>query len=507
MPNVVTATPLKKGNSRVFLIENRAGPTHVPQFLSFAMAGAFEQPLGDVTRIEVPSPNQYGQYEVADEFQGAIENATLPLTMQSQFAISALYDVSRRRCPYDIQVHIGDCEDPSDFDKGWKLILFLESARSSTYKTDDLGSLTSGDEDKVTEEVDTSSRTAYFGAWMSFVKRGEASVTSSIVAISVCDKPNCGECGSASNGCEIVLAVSDPAGSSPGLKPEVFYTQDGYTTIGQRTITSFDIGENPDDATCVGSDFVVVSSDSLSMHIADKDDILDAAETWQEVATGFVAAKGPVAIVSVSPSKTWIAGQGGYIYFTGSPRNGVSVQDAGVATTQDLNAIDALNARYVVAVGDSNAVIYTENGQDWSSVTGPSVGVNLLSIALRSDSEWWVGTADGKLYYTLDKGAHWYENAFNGSGSGEVKKIVWASDSVGFVAHNTGTEGRLLRTVSGGNSWYVLPEGTTGTVPANAAINDLAVCLQEVNMLYAGGAATGGVDGVIIKGSPASVSV
>lgn len=507
MTSTIVANPLKKGNSRVFLIENRAGPTHVPLFLSFAVAGAFEQPLGDVTRIEVPSPNQYGQYEVAGEIQGAIENATLPITYQMQFAISTLQQVARKRCAFDIQVHFGDCEDPSDFDRGWKIILAMEKARSTTYKTDELGSLVSGDEDKVTGETDASALTAYWIGQMSFAKRAESAVTSAIVALSVCDKPNCGECGAASDGCSIVLAVSDPAGSSPGLLPEVIYTSDGYTSSGQRTITTFAVGENPDDAACVGSDFVVVSSDSLSMHVADKDDLINASETWQEIATGFVATKGPKAIVSVSPRETFIVGQGGYIYTTTYPRDGVTVQDAGVATTQNLNAVDALNGNYVVAVGDSNSVVFTENGgNSWSSVTGPSVGVNLVTIAMRSVSEWWIGTAGGKMFYTLDKGQHWTEKTFNGSGSGTVKKIVWASDTVGFMAHNSGTAGRIFRTVSGGNTWYVLPEGTSGSMPTNGAINDLGVCLQEVNNLYAGGAATGGVDGVIIKGTPSATS-
>jgi photosystem II stability/assembly factor-like uncharacterized protein len=505
--NLITDTPLKRGNSRVFLIENQAGPTHVPIFLSFGMAGSFEQPLGDVSRIEVPSSNQYGQYSVAGEIPGAVENATLPITYQSQFAISRLWQVSKRRCPYDLQVHFGDCEDPSDFDKGWKLILAMERARSTTFKTDDLGSLISGDEDKVTEEMDASALRAYYIGQMSFAKRAESDVTSAIVAIAVCDKPNCGECGSSSDGCQVVLSVSDPAGSSPGLLPEVIYTADGYTSSNFRMITTFAVGDNPDDATCVGSYFVVVSADSGGMHVAVKDDILNAAETWQLITNGFVALKGPQAIVSVSSRETWIVGKGGYIYFSSSPTDGVSVQDAGVATTQDLNDIDAINSRYLVAVGAANAVVYTTNGGDsWSSVTGPAPATVLNTVAMRSASEWWVGSAAGKMYYTLDKGQHWTEKTFNGSGSGSLKRIVWASDTVGFAIHNTGTKGRILRTVSGGNSWYVMPESVSEVLPANVQLNALAVCLEEVNVLYAGGLATGSADGVIIKGTPSAIS-
>jgi photosystem II stability/assembly factor-like uncharacterized protein len=122
---------------------------------------------------------------------------------------------------------------------------------------------------------------------------------------------------------------------------------------------------------------------------------------------------------------------------------------------------------------------------------------------MRSKDEWWVGTAGGELWYTKDRGQHWTEKNFNGSGSGTVDAIAWATDSVGFMAHTTaGAVGRILRTISGGNSWYVSPESASDVLPTNAGILALGLCVQEANVLYAGGKATGAVDGIIIKGTP-----
>jgi hypothetical protein len=496
-----TAVALKRGMTRVFVIENQAGPTHVPYFLDFGVAGAFEQAFGDIKRIEVPSPDQYGQYEVVGEITGAIENAKLPLTYQTKVAVSYLFELARKRCPYDIQVHAGSCEDPRDFDAGWEIILNLERARSTNFKTEDLGSLTSGDEEKVTEESEASAIRAYYIAPMSFSKRAEADVTSSVIAVNVCDKPSCGECGTATDGCQIVFAVMDPAGSSPGLKPEVVFTSNGYLSDSITAITTFAIGDNPDDAACVGPYYVVVSADSGGYHVALKDAILTVTDVWQKITSGFVALKGPQAITSLSPRDTWIAGKGGYIYFTDSPLSGVVVQDAGSATTQDLNDIDAYDTNHVVAVGAANAVVFTENGVTWQSRVGPAVGVVLNCVAMRGTEEWWVGTATGKLFYTLNKGLTWTEKLFSGSGAGSVAEIKWASDTVGFMAHNTGTAARILRTISGGYTWYVAPERASSTMPTALSFAALAVCLQEVNVVYAGGLATGGVDGVLVKGS------
>lgn len=494
--------PSIRGDSRVFIIKYQAGPEHVPDFMDWAAAGGVEQSVGDSTRIEVPSVTEYGAYDVVGEIPGAVENATISIMFQDRHSLSTILDLARRRCPLDLQIHVGRCKDPRDFDGGWDKIRVLEAARVTKYATDEEGSLASGDNDKVTETDDFSALNFYEIVPLTYAARAGNSVTSEVKVVVVCDKPSCGECGEPSSGCEKVYAVLGPAGSSPGLKPSVVYSDDGLTSDAVSSITTFDVGNDPFDADCVGTNLVVTDPTGLLLHYADLEDILDGTAVWASTATGLVAAKGPQGIDSYSPRDTWIVGKGGYIYFTTDPTNGVTVQDAGVATTQDLNAVFAFSINLVVAVGNSNAVVFTENGGDaWSSVTGPVPGVNLLSIAVRTESEWWVGANNGKLYYTIDKGSHWTEKTFPGSGSGSVRDIVWASDTVGYLAHKTTTPtGRILRTISGGYSWYVAPEGQA-TMPAGGGFNSLAVCIKEPNVVYAGGLATGGIDGILVKGS------
>jgi len=53
-----------------------------------------------------------------------------------------------------------------------------------------------------------------------------------------------------------------------------------------------------------------------------------------------------------------------------------------------------------------------------------------------------------------------------------------------------------LRTIDGGYSWYVMPEGA-GTIPTNAGVTALAVC-EDPNVLFATGAASAG-DGILLK--------
>lgn len=496
----------KRGNSRVFSIKYGAGPGRTPVYHGWAMAGALSVSLGDVTRIEAPSPLQYGKYDVVDETRGAQENATLPITLIYPRDKSEVLALARARCSLDIQVHIGACQSPTDFDFGWtdgKVIVF-ENAHITTYNTTELGALESGDDSKVDEEIEISALEFYEVLPQVFTSRAADEVEQEIIAISVCDTPSCGDCDDPSDGCQKVFALSAPAGSSPGKLPEVVFTNDGFVSdFRQVAVNTLAIGEDPDDAACVGDYYVIVSNAGAGVEYATITDMFNAvANPFTENTGGIVASKEPNAISSVSPRHTWIVGDGGYVYFADDPIKTLVVQDAGVATTQNLNDVYAFNTQVVVAVGESNAVIYTLNGSTWQAVTGPdTVGTpGLDAVALRSEDEWWVGTDDGKVYYTTDKGQNWTEHT-GITGYSAITDIDWATSVVGSVVGTIASgAGVVWRTISGGNTWYISPEGPE-TLTTNLGLNALAFCQDDANTIFLGGEGAVAGDGIIIKGT------
>ena len=141
-------------------------------------------------------------------------------------------------------------------------------------------------------------------------------------------------------------------------------------------------------------------------------------------------------------------------------------------------------------------------GTTWAPITGPNPGVNLNAVWMRGKDEWFIGDAGGQLWYTIDGGNTWTEKTFTGSGAGVIRDIKFINGTVGYMAHDTGTPaGRILRTVDGGYSWYVLPEGDT-VLPANDRINAVAPCSEaDPNTVYGGGLADDAVDGIIVKGA------
>ncbi len=489
--------------SRVWLIPFTAGPENVPGYEGLAKAQSANVPRGDVTPIHIPDPDAYGNFLVAGKVQG--ERALPNLGVMWRYTAdgrSVLDRFVRNNCEHDVQIHMGVCQDPQSFNEGWDKVLILERATPTDWSTTDLGALAPADRALVDETIPFTGEDMYHVYPILIAEQAATEVVQEVIASIICDEVTCGACGIPSNGCDVAFFLTLTAGGSPGLPAEVIFTQDGGTVYADTNVTTLAANQDPNDMACVGINLVIVSEDSESLHYAPIADILAGTEVWTEVTTGFVVTNGPLAIWSESVRHTWIVAENGYIYFTQGPTASVEVQDPGVATTENLNDVHAYDIRNVVAVGANNAVVLTRNGGDtWSTITGPNPATVLNTVFLRGVDEWWIGDAGGQLWYTLDGGTTWTEKTFPGSGAGVVRDIKFPTPTVGYMAHDTAVPaGRILRTIDGGFSWYVTPEGNTA-IPPNDRINDVAPCEADPNIVYGGGLADDAVDGIIVKGS------
>lgn len=487
--------------SRVFVIEDTAGPGNAPEYEGLWKAGAAGWPQGDITRVKIPDANRYGSFITVGKVRGEQGNPTLNIMARYTKDLSDLLRIVRKGCDSDIQVHMGLCQNPQDFNGGWDKILVLTKALPTNYSTDDLGALSDSERAVVNEEVPFSGEDLFEIIKIGLQEQAKAQTVQEVVDITICDTISCGLCGIPSDGCQRVFALTMTAGGSPGLSAEVVYTDDGGATWNDTNITTLAANEDPSAIACVGIYVVVVSNESNSLHYAETADILNGTDIWAEAITGFVVGGEPNDIFSAGPTQTWIVGDGGYVYFTDDPTAGVDVQTAGDATVQDLNAIHGYDALNLVAVGAANAVIVTRNGgTTWASITGPAVGVILNTVWMKSEDEWFIGTAGGRLFYTQDGGVSWTEKTFSGSGAGQVRDIAFVNNTVGYMAHSTAAPaGRIFRTIDGGFSWYLLPEGT-GSIPENDYVAALAVC-EDPNVVFGAGLGGNAIDGFIVKGA------
>jgi photosystem II stability/assembly factor-like uncharacterized protein len=466
-------------------------------------AGAVSFGLGDVEKIEVPDAAQFDRFVEVGTVRGSKERATITLTGRyARDLKSELLRLANRECQLDVQINFGACTDPTDYNTFEKKIV-LESANLTNWETEDLGALGSDERDKVDESVEVSARDVYEIVPVSFTEKAGDVITNELVDVVICDQASCGDCDVESTGCQRIYAISLAAGGSPSTPPDLVYSLDEGVTWYAHDIDTMTNSEDPDGVHCLGANLFVISEDTESLHYVAKSSITTTADpAFAEVSTGFASGGGPRA-VDVGQSKAFIVGAGGYIYSTEDITTGVTVLDAGTLYTDSYNDVSALSDSFAVAVGDNGRIVKTENGTSWATVT-PSpvgVGVHLNAVLVRSKLAWLIGTAGGQLYYTVDGGTTWTEKLFPGSGSGQVRDIVKANDTVLYMAHDTTAPlGRVLRSSNGGYDWVVAPEGV-GTLPASDRINALAACGDDPDMVVGVGLGDNASDGFLILGS------
>src|SRR3990170_2745956 len=448
------------GESRVWLAEFGAGPGHAFVYQGCMKIGDTSWPQGDITRIECPSPDRRNEFVEVAAVQGAQERVSTELMGRYPRDISTLLELTRRRCRFDIQVHVGRCKSPQDYLGGWDKIKVYREATVTEWSDENAGAIESGEQNPTNETGAISAKDLYEIVPIAFAEKAKTEVVREVVAAVICDSASCGDCENPSKGCEKAFFLMGGTGATPGTKPAVVFTGDGGVTWGVSYVDSMFSDETPTGLACVGGYLVAISETTTGLHYASIDEILAGTETWVEMTTGFVG-----------------------------------------ATSQDLADIAALDGRNVVAVGASNAVVFTDNGGvTWQSVTGPSVGVNLTAVVMLGASLWLVGNANGALYFTENAGVSWTQISLPGTPT-RIRDIKFVDDVVGYLAFDAaGPAGRIARTVDGGATWYILPEkAVSGVIPANDRINEIAVCRDNVNLIFAGGLSDLSTDGIIIK--------
>jgi hypothetical protein len=496
--------PAKNAYSRVFLIERRARGDRAPVYHSSLIAGAVEQSFGDIEKIEVPDPDKYGEFQEIGDIRGGEERATTSLSGRYAADLaSELLRLAKIKCASDVQVHFGACQNPSDFNNFSKAII-LENAQLSSVSTDELGALESGDAAAVNESAEISASNWYEILPLQFTERASAVVANEVVDIALADTIGCGECEDESDGCQKIYAVTLTAPGSPSTPADLLYSPDGGVTWYATDIDG--LGADDADAVAVVGDYVVAISNAAGgHHYLAKSELAGLVNGTSDptfsatITSGYNGSGAPADIWSLGTT-AFIVGDGGYIYKMTDATGTVTVLDAGSATSEDLGAVHAKSTSLALAGGANGAVVYTLDGAAWTSVAVAPAAATINAVWMRGSREFWVGTAGGQVFYSTDQGASWTEKTFNGSGSGVVHDLAFATDSVAYISHATsGAAGRLLRSYDGGYSFNVLPE-SVGTLPANDRLTAIAVCGNDANFIVAGGLADDAADGIILRG-------
>lgn len=481
--------------SRVFLLEDGANGSGVPVYEGLWKAGAVSWNFGDIKLVREPDPNRYGGFLTVGKIPGDIGMPQLPITARYSTDLSDLLRLARKGCDQDLQIHFGECRNPQDFDGGWDKIGVLERAKLISYTTGMLGALEPGERALVDETVPFHGENYYEIKRLTFEETGQSEVISEIVDIVVCDQVSCGACGITSDGCSVLFAAGIDAAGSPSTSPYVLFSLDGGKTW---TVADDELAGTPLAIACVGPNLIVLETGGVIEFAPLANIVAGTVVAWQTL-TITDGGQVPTCIFSAGPRDTWFGGTGGYIWFTTDPTQGATVQDAGSATSNPIVSISGADNHNILA-GGLDLVFTNNGGLTWQLIPDPS-GSTYQTVFAKNENEWWLGDLIGGVYYTRDGGLTFTSKTYPGKSASPVKDIRFVTGAVGYMIHNLGTSGVILRTINGGSSWYVLPEGSA-TMPNSYKLDKLAIC-GDANKVFAGGLGLGAThtDGIILVGA------
>lgn len=490
-------------NHRVWYVEGGVHPTRPPELLAL---GKFStdptKAIGEDSRITAPDPNNFSRDIQIGTVKATEERATLSIAIRNTTQESILMRWKNKGCAVDIYALSGKCGNPQDFTDGGEKMVFFEDTRIGSHGFENFGAFGRDEDNATNESVDMTSNDYWEFLKLGQEQIGGAVTTREIFTIDVYIGNDCENC---PEPCDRVLATMAGSDATPGTQPVLLFSGNGGETFSQDTISTMFSNEAVTGSAIIGGDLVLITNQGNELHYTDIELVYDLTNVWQQVDDGFVGNgvnDGPNAISSADARNTWIVADNGYIYFVKNHKVGVTVQDAGVLTTEDLQDVHAHDAENVLVVGDNNTVIYTKNGgETWKSITGPSVGVNLGACWEWDSETWFIGEGvggTGKLWLTVNSGQSWSEVDMPASYN-RIYKIEFISQAEGYISAQSGGQSFVLRTLTAGNEWVVLPEGKQGVSVDNTFLPDLAVCNKFGNTVFAAGIADNGTAGIILK--------
>lgn len=487
----------KSGQFRIFVQPAGSSPKNPYLYVGCLNLGGFQEDLGTGEPIYCPSSEVPGGYDIVDTTSPPPSPPTSDFTQHmSRILNDFWWDLRKRRCEFNLIVKGSNCARPDDLDDFQGKII-VKNTKLTAFNT---GSFNGLAEDAVID-ITGSLLIKDFDRFlpMTFGEVADASTFAEVLDGVYADKIQCGNCGEQSDGCQKAYVLTATIAASPSLSSQIVFTNDAWSTHDTDDINSLATGIGNALAQ-VGTRIVVVSETDLAHHYKQQSAIdAGTSGSWTRVAAGYVAAKGPRAIWSKSPSQTYIAAAGGYVYFMANPAAAVTVLTDGSVTTQVLNDIRG-KGRTIVAVGASNAVIVSRNGgQTWTLLTGPAVGIVLNTVDVINELIWFIGAANGKSYFTTNGGTTWVENTPD-SAITNVNKIRFADEIVGYMVVEISGGVRVYRTADNGYSWHDEAPYVDG-VPAAANYNFITPCPNNYNVTLAGGLKAVVTDGLIALGA------
>lgn len=480
--------------ARTFLFPNGVAACNVrPIYGDCFSVDGLTQDGGDVTDIECPDPLQYGKFKKIGFTRGQVGRVTTTLqrhmTLEDLAILRSIFDGG---CPVDVHFHWGLCTDPTAFNQ-YMQAWILEEVVPTSWSTDPLIALTSGDRAPVNESLDISATNFYqIKAELNYSKRAATLTTVPILSITICSNKSCGgdACPPAS-GCDKVYALDNVG--------DILVSLDSGGTWIKVNIPAVTGTPAPLDVVCLGPSVAIFYADGTIGYLPRNDLDRNVTTAWVALPTAvptvalatiimansIATLSGPMAIVGESD---------GSIYQVDDQFN-VTLLDNTSASGVQVNAATAKDD-LILYVGNAGLVMVQRPGSNLVSkvLTAPTA-VNLFAAVVKTRNNWIVAGAGGEMWCTNDGGCTWDQISGSAIGVDTItdmcannRHVIWASAG-----------GSIYRSIDGGSTWVLEPNGSTSCRVAAASLGDvtkLGCCVFDHNRII--GVGTAGVGAGLI---------
>ena len=452
--------------------------------------------VGSIDPVWVHDPNRIGAYKLVSRSITPPDLASATVITREKHG--AVPRALMRGCTFNAYELTGVCGDLANFLAGWTDYVLIYSGAITTSVDGGTRSSFDGD-DPIENSQDVTLSAVYPIGPLGFGEGAATQVDQEVVDIVFGPGVACDDC---ANGDQWIYAVTASSGvASPGLPAEIIYSTDKGLTWNQATITTMTATLSPLWIDIVGNYLVVGDAASASKyHWAEINKQTGVPGTFTAVTT----AAGFTDIYVAGPREVYFSAGTSGIYKSTDITAGAT--QISLPTSNSLNRISGLE-EVIVAVGASGTVVVSKNrGATFSTVTTAPTTATISAVSVNDTNLYFVGTADGHVFWTKDGGESWTEITFSDFGTGAVYDIVWATREVGYFSHSTATPtARIFTTWNGGADWTRSAPRILNMPTYNKA-NRLAVPATgdpgwASNTLAIAGLAGNATDGIILVGT------
>lgn len=475
--------PALTSDSRVFIAPTGATSGNGYVYHSCMRLDGVDKSFGDATPVYCPDPKKSGKFIEIATIEGADSRWTssligrLPIDYQS-----VLSKLAKARCAFDVQVHWGQCIDPSNFN-AFTMAWVFENVQISSYNLGALGALSPDERATIDETVAFSAENAYqlFQNYP-YAYGQEVTSTGSIAAMTFSANQNCdGDC---LDICNDFYGIKLPATPLVSQDVYIIHSHDGGVSWEQVLL--------PCSATYATAPYTSynIISDGFNLYVV-LNEVGGAGHLYvvpidqviaNNIVTTYYNILASTAIYSVKlvEDTLWLGGFGGKIWTFNRNTLALTTILNATLTTSTFYAMDALDNNTVLVGGAAGDLVLRRNGGSFQvvdlQVNSVAVTDTIMSIVMKSETEWIIGTNAGKLYSTTDGGLTF---VLLSTFVACISEIKFATRSAGYLVLKDPAQ--IWRTYDGGATWNRVDD-KYAQIPLNAELFGIEVCEADPNL-------------------------